>query len=309
MSLEFSVHRLDDLAERFFLGSKLGSGTYASVRLATDVQGRTVALKCYRETSQPGLGLLEEVVRELALMRRLQHPNILQLYEVVHCARQGKPSQVCASIEYMPWTLEKLIERKVLLSEPQCATIMRALLQALVFCHAQGVIHRDLSVGNVFLANPSAIDQSTVKLGDFNLSRLVEPNPGNLTPGMVTLQYRAPEILANTQYGSAVDLWSLGCVCAETLIGKLLFVNQTELGLLAEQVAMVDQEGQLVKRDQLRGVLRGRKARRRRAASSLAQRMSKASAQAFAFVEALLRLEPEQRPSANDALAHPFLNE
>lgn len=103
---------------------------------------------------------------------------------------------------------------------------MTQLLCGIEHCHLRGIIHRDVKVSNILVNN-----QGILKLGDFGLANITSPkNRQPLTSRVVTLWYRPPELLmGSTNYGVSVDLWSVGCVFAELLLGKPILKGNTEV--------------------------------------------------------------------------------
>src|SRR4030042_3875338 len=174
------TYQLARLDERWIKQEKLGSGTYAKVFLASpaaDQQCAHVALKQYRDTSYGAEGLSAALVRELALMARHQHPNLVALLEVCYCKRQ-----TYAVLEYMPLTVEDLVDdgEPVIRPWTDVAPVLTHLMRALQHLHSWDVVHRDVASGNVFLSSRD-LRTCTVKLGDLNLSRMVARD---MTPGM-----------------------------------------------------------------------------------------------------------------------------
>lgn len=105
----------------------------------------------------------------------------------------------------------------------QVKCYMRQLLLGVEHCHLHGIIHRDIKASNILVNN-----EGILKLGDFGLANVASSK--QLTSRVVTLWYRPPELLmGSTTYGVSVDLWSIGCVFVELLLGKPLLKGRTEV--------------------------------------------------------------------------------
>jgi len=131
--------------------------------------------------------------------------------------------------EYSDFDLRKLLQSKKL-TEEECLNYLQQILNGLLACHSNRIIHRDLKPQNILIDN-----QGNLKIADFGLARgFTIPFP-ELTHEVVTLWYRAPEILLGQfSYTPSVDIWSVGCIYAEMLMGKPLFEGQCEIGQIFE---------------------------------------------------------------------------
>lgn len=99
------------------------------------------------------------------------------------------------------------------------------ILNALNFCHKNNVIHRDLKPHNIFLSN----DMKRIKIGDFGVSRFTTVPMKAYTQDIITLWYRPPEILLQSRkYTGEVDMWSIGCIIAELVLLKPLYMGRNE---------------------------------------------------------------------------------
>jgi len=129
--------------------------------------------------------------------------------------------------EYSDFALRKLLMMRKL-TEAECLNYLRQILSGLLMCHSNRIIHRDLKPQNILID-----DRGNVKIADFGLARgFTVPFP-ELTHEVVTLWYRAPEILlGQASYTPSVDIWSVGCIYAEMLMGKPLFEGECEIGQL-----------------------------------------------------------------------------
>lgn len=203
---------------------KIGQGTYSNVYKARDLlTGKIVALKKVRfDNLEPES--VKFMAREILVLRRLDHPNVIKLEGLVM-------SRISCSLylvfEYMEHDLTGLAARQgVEFSLPQVKCYMQQLLLGLEHCHNQGVLHRDIKGSNLLIDN-----YGTLKIADFGLATFCDPNSRQpMTSRVVTLWYRPPELLLGaTYYGVGVDLWSAGCILAELLAGKPIMPGRTEV--------------------------------------------------------------------------------
>ncbi|KAE8652560.1 protein IMPAIRED IN BABA-INDUCED STERILITY 1 [Cucumis sativus] len=211
-------------ADSFEKLEKIGQGTYSSVFRAREVDsGRMVALKKVRfDNFQPES--IRFMAREIMILRRLEHPNIMQLEGII---TSKMSSSIYLVFEYMEHDLAGLVScPDVMFSEAQVKCYMRQLLSAIEHCHLRGIMHRDIKASNILVNN-----EGILKLADFGLANVINTrNKQALTSRVVTLWYRPPELLmGSTDYGLTVDLWSIGCVFAELHLGKPLLKGRTEV--------------------------------------------------------------------------------
>ncbi|KAL0535532.1 hypothetical protein IC582_029865 [Cucumis melo] len=211
-------------ADSFEKLEKIGQGTYSSVFRAREVDsGRMVALKKVRfDNFQPES--IRFMAREIMILRRLEHPNIMQLEGII---TSKMSSSIYLVFEYMEHDLAGLVScPDVKFGEAQVKCYMRQLLSAIEHCHLRGIMHRDIKASNILVNN-----EGILKLADFGLANVINSrNKQALTSRVVTLWYRPPELLmGSTDYGLTVDLWSIGCVFAELHLGKPLLKGRTEV--------------------------------------------------------------------------------
>ncbi|KAL6960804.1 [pyruvate dehydrogenase (acetyl-transferring)] kinase [Sarracenia purpurea var. burkii] len=210
-----------DLYEKL---DKVGQGTYSSVYRARDVEtGRIVALKKVRfDTFQPES--VRFMAREITILRRLDHPNVMKLEGLI---TNRLSCSIYLVFEYMEHDLSGLLSSPdINFSDSQIKCYMRQLLAGLEHCHSRGVMHRDIKASNILVNN-----EGILKIADFGLANYISARYRQaLTSRVVTLWYRPPELLlGSTNYGSSVDLWSVGCVFAELFIGKPILKGRTEV--------------------------------------------------------------------------------
>ncbi|KAF4376735.1 hypothetical protein F8388_025606 [Cannabis sativa] len=211
-------------ADSFEKLEKIGQGTYSSVFRAREVEsGKMVALKKVRfDNFQPES--IRFMAREILILRRLDHPNIMKLEGLI---TSGSSTSIYLVFEYMEHDLAGLVSSpEIKFSEAQVKCYMRQLLSAIEHCHLRGIMHRDIKVSNILVNN-----EGILKLGDFGLANIVNAkNKHSLTSRVVTLWYRPPELLmGSTSYGVSVDLWSVGCVFAELFLRRPILKGRTEV--------------------------------------------------------------------------------
>ncbi|RWW27614.1 hypothetical protein GW17_00007950, partial [Ensete ventricosum] len=209
---------------------KIGQGTYSSVFRARDLDtGKIVALKKVRfDNFEPES--VRFMAREIKLLRRLDHLNIVKLEGLI-------TSQLSCSLylvfEYMEHDLAGLSSSPdIKFSESQIKCYMQQMLSGLEHCHLRGIIHRDIKGANILVNN-----EGVLKIADFGLANFFRHgHKQQLTSRVVTLWYRPPELLlGSTDYEETVDLWSVGCVFAEMFIGRPILQGRTEVITLNAQ--------------------------------------------------------------------------
>lgn len=211
-------------ADSFEKLDKIGQGTYSNVYRARDLdQGKIVALKKVRfDNLEPES--VRFMAREIHILRRLDHPNVIKLEGLV---TSRMSCSLYLVLEYMEHDLAGLASHPGLkFTEPQVKCYMQQLLRGLDHCHSRGVLHRDIKGSNLLIDN-----NGILKIADFGLASFFDPHQNQpLTSRVVTLWYRPPELLLGAiYYATAVDLWSTGCILAELYAGKPIMPGRTEV--------------------------------------------------------------------------------
>lgn len=205
---------------------KIGEGTYGVVYKARHkVTGKFVALKKIRLESEEE-GVPSTAIREISLLKELQHPNIVCLESIVH-----HDSKLYLVFEFMSMDLKKYLDT-IPVGKGVDPMVVKSytyqILQATVFCHSRRVIHRDLKPQNLLVDTKGAI-----KLADFGLGRAIGIPVRAYTHEVVTLWYRAPEVLMGSlRYACPLDVWSIACIFAEMATKKPLFHGDSEIDQL-----------------------------------------------------------------------------
>ncbi|KAH6774692.1 Protein kinase superfamily protein [Perilla frutescens var. frutescens] len=202
--------------------AKVGQGTYSNVYKAREKSsGKIVALKKVRlDTSEAES--VKFMAREIIMLKKLDHPNIIKLQGI---ATSRMHYSLYLVFDFMPSDLTKLISGT--LTQPQ--SYMQQLLLGLQHCHDKGILHRDIKGSNLLIDKDGVL-----KIADFGLANFYNNNknkkPRPLTSRVVTLWYRAPELLLGaTDYGVAIDLWSAGCLLAEMFLGRPIMPGRNEI--------------------------------------------------------------------------------
>jgi cyclin-dependent kinase 10 len=162
-------------------------------------------------------------LREISILRSCDHENVLKLKEVVVGNQLEK---IYLVLEYCEQDLSSLLdnlEKPFTESEVKCITIQ--LLRGLEYLHTNFIIHRDIKVSNLLLT-----DSGCLKIADFGLARTFNVPSKEMTPNLVTLWYRPPELLLGSKHQTtAVDMWAVGCILGELLIHKPLLPGKGEI--------------------------------------------------------------------------------
>ncbi|KAK9707512.1 hypothetical protein RND81_07G202400 [Saponaria officinalis] len=206
--------------------NKIDEGTYGVVYRARDKKtGEVVALKKVKmEKEREGFPLTS--LREINILLSLHHPSIVDVKEVVVGSSLDSIFMV---MEYMEHDLKGLMESmRQPYSQSEVKCLMLQLLDGIKYLHDNWVLHRDLKTSNLLLNN-----QGELKICDFGLARQYGSPLKPYTHLVVTLWYRAPELLLGArEYSTAIDMWSLGCIMAELLSKEPLFNGKTEFDQL-----------------------------------------------------------------------------
>ncbi|KAJ2358658.1 Cyclin-dependent kinase catalytic subunit, partial [Coemansia sp. RSA 2618] len=209
-------------SERYLKLDKVGEGTYGVVYKARDLQsGETVAMKKIRLDAEDE-GVPSTSIREISLLKELQHENIVKLLDIVY-----NDAKLYLVLEFLDLDLKKYMDSvgPAGLSPAQVKSYMHQLVKGIAFCHSHRTLHRDLKPQNLL------IDQSgMLKIADFGLGRAFGVPLRVYTHEVVTLWYRSPEILMGSRhYSVGMDMWSVGCIFAEMVQRKPLFPGDSEI--------------------------------------------------------------------------------
>ncbi|OJJ74934.1 hypothetical protein ASPBRDRAFT_467183 [Aspergillus brasiliensis CBS 101740] len=275
---------------------KLGQGTYATVYKGRNREtNELVALKEINLDAEEGAP--STAIREVSLLRRLTHENILTLHDVINVE-----DKLVLVFEYMDKDLKRYIDSQSSpLDTATAKSFVYQLLRGVSFCHENGILHRDLKPENLLLNQDGRL-----KLADFGLGRAFGIPISTFSNDVVTLWYRPPDVLLGSRtYTTSIDIWSVGCIMAEMYTGSALFAGTTN----AEQLLKIFHIMGTPTEDTWPGVSQLPEYRNDFPPSSpqsLQQFIPSLDPVGVDLLERMLQLRPEARISASDALHHPW---
>eukprot|EP00002_Diphylleia_rotans_P039387 TRINITY_DN9115_c0_g1_i3.p1 TRINITY_DN9115_c0_g1~~TRINITY_DN9115_c0_g1_i3.p1 ORF type:complete len:378 (+),score=67.87 TRINITY_DN9115_c0_g1_i3:60-1193(+) len=291
-----------EVSEKYQVIKPLGRGAYGIVCAAKNQEtNEKVAIKKICNVFED-LTDAKRTLRELRLLRHLNHENIIKIRDIIPPKRPNFEEIYIVS-ELMDTDTYQIIRSSQPLTDDHVQYFIYQILRALKYLHSAGVIHRDLKPSNI-LVN----ENCDIKICDFGLARVSEKDLHEMTLYVVTRWYRSPELLLmNNEYSSAIDIWSVGCILAEFIARKPLFPgkdyrHQLEVVLdiigtpSYEEIASVPSE-----KTRRRLLERPRKKR------PFATIFPKANPLAIDLLERMLMFDPNKRITAAQALEHPYL--
>ncbi|XP_044137858.1 cyclin-dependent kinase 11B isoform X2 [Bufo gargarizans] len=209
--------------EEFQCLNRIEEGTYGVVYRAKDKKtDEIVALKRLKmEKEKEGFPITS--LREINTILKAQHDNIVRVREIVVGSNMDKIYIVMNYVEHDLKSLMETMKQPFLPGEVK--TLMIQLLRGVRHLHDNWILHRDLKTSNLLLSHAGIL-----KVGDFGLAREYGSPLKPYTPIVVTLWYRAPELLLGAkEYSTAIDMWSVGCIFGELLTQKPLFPGKSEI--------------------------------------------------------------------------------
>ncbi|KAL1686434.1 kinase-like protein, partial [Schizophyllum commune] len=307
-SLMSSFGKVFHVERRWKLVREMGSGAYGVVISAADeISGETVAIKMVTRVFEK-TQLAKRALREITLLRHFAgHENITGLIDVDAITPDFNELYVPMEAD-----LHQIIKSGQTLTNEHVQYFLYQVLRGMKYIHSASVIHRDLKPGNL-LVNADC----ELKICDFGLSRGYDANPDentshHLTEYVATRWYRAPEImLAFRRYNTAIDVWSIGCIFAELLLGKPLFKGKEwysvdQLNKILDVLGSPDEF--VISRigsEKAQAYVRSLPYKPRVPFNKV---IPSADSQAVDLLTKMLAFDPSDRISVVDALAHPYLS-
>ncbi|XP_954104.1 protein kinase, putative [Theileria annulata] len=316
--MEVSEHIDDHILSRYKIIQKIGKGAYGIVWKAVKRDtNEVVALKkifdAFRNSTDA-----QRTYREIMFLQKLKKcPNIVKLRDVYPADNNR---DVYLVFEYVETDLHAVI-RSNILEEVHKRYILYQLLKAIHFIHTGDLLHRDLKPSNVLLNN-----KCNIKLADFGLARSVAPNNNSLdkclskdnhtgtgivmTDYVATRWYRAPEILVgSTKYTKGVDMWAIGCIFAEMLIGKPMFPGSSTINQLAKVITFTgmpsEEDMESLSSPFTKVMISSLNTIRRK---NIKEYFPNTSEECLDLLSKLLQFNPTKRINTVEALSHPYLS-
>lgn len=217
---------------KYELGRTIGEGTFAKVKFAQNTEtGESVAMKIVDRNTILKRKMVDQIKREISIMKLVRHPCVVRLYEVL-----ASRTKIYIILEYITGgELFDKIVRNGRLSEAEARKYFHQLIDGVDYCHSKGVYHRDLKPENLLLDS-----QGNLKISDFGLSALPEQGVTILKTTCGTPNYVAPEVLSHKGYNGAVaDVWSCGVILYVLMAGYLPF-DEMDLPTLYSKIDNAD---------------------------------------------------------------------
>ncbi|SCM10481.1 mitogen-activated protein kinase 1, putative [Plasmodium chabaudi adami] len=297
----------DHVLKKYDIIKKIGKGAYGIVFKARCRKSKKiVAVKKIFGAFQNSTDA-QRTFREIMFLHQLNgHDNIIKLLDVM---RAKNDQDIYLVFEYMETDLHEVI-RADILEEIHKKYIIYQLLRALKYMHSGLLLHRDIKPSNILLNS-----ECHLKICDFGLARSIstEVNENKipvLTDYVATRWYRAPDILlGSTNYTEGVDMWSLGCIMAELLLGKPLFRGNSTMNQLEKIIEIVGKPNKKdiedIKSPYAETIISsfadtGKK-------KKFSEIFHKASQDSIDLLEQLLQFNPTKRITAEKALKHKYV--
>ncbi|TGJ82904.1 hypothetical protein E0Z10_g5858 [Xylaria hypoxylon] len=289
-------------------------GAYGWVARAKEIKtGRVVALKRLKLDNDESMrtGLPETGLREIQILKDCSHKNIVTLREVVVGEDTSRIENIFLVLEFVEHDVKSILED---MPEPFLASEVKTLLLQLAsgvaYLHENWILHRDLKTSNLLLNN-----RGQLKIADFGMARYVGDPAPKLTQLVVTLWYRAPELLLGTKtYGAPIDMWSVGCIFAEIVTREPLLPGKNEVDALTKIFELcgipTDESWPGFRRlPNARSLRLPSKNAPASTGSVIRARFPLLTAAGSALLSGLLSLDPDVRPTAKEMLQHEYFRQ
>ncbi|XP_042040521.1 mitogen-activated protein kinase 7-like isoform X1 [Salvia splendens] len=297
-------HTLFEIDTKYVPIKGIGRGAYGVVCSSINREtNERVAIKKINNVFGNRVDALR-TLRELMLLRCIKHENVIALKDVMMPSNWRGFKDVYLVYELMDSDLHQIIKSPQPLSNDHCKYFVFQLLRGLKYLHSANILHRDLKPGNL-LVNADC----QLKICDFGLARTSRDNGQFMTEYVVTRWYRAPELLLSCDnYGTSIDIWSVGCILAEILGRKPIFPGTDSLSQLRLIISVLGSQPEadleFIDNAKARAYVQSLNFPGRVNFSSL---YPHADTLAIDLLERMLVFDPTKRISVAEALSHPYI--
>ncbi|KAK9464722.1 kinase-like domain-containing protein [Lipomyces arxii] len=280
-------------------------GSYGVVFRGRDIAtGEVVALKKLKvDKNQHGFPITS--LREIQTLMAIDHPNVVGLKEIVV---GGSLEQIYIVMEFVEHDLKSLMDdMREPFMQSEIKTLMHQLISATAYMHKHWIIHRDLKTSNLLMNN-----RGMMKIADFGLARYFTDPAPPMTPLVVTLWYRAPELLLGAkQYSTEIDMWSIGCIFGELLTNKPLIEGRSEIDQISKIFTILGypDESNWPSFRRLPNAKSINIPKIRQPKLSLRAKFPLLTTNGVDLLSQLLQMDPKKRITAAEALRHPYFKE
>ena len=293
--IKISKYYKSKAMKRFEKLEVIGNGAFGVVTKCRDKEtGDIVAIKMMKQKYTSFEECLQ--LKEVKSLRKIKHENVIKLLQVFR-----ENDNLYLVFEYIPnGSLLQTINKRGAFTEPEVRYVIMQLLHGLHYVHRQGFFHRDLKPDNLLWAG------HTLKIADFGLAKEIRSRPP-YTEYVATRWYRAPEIILRHEfYNSPVDVWAVGVIMAELFLGKPLFCGSSETDQFYRICSVLGPPNSQNWPD---GVKLANRLGIRLSSNHvvpLSKLIPNASKEAIDLMNQMIKYDPSKRPSAQQALQHPF---
>lgn len=282
---------------------KIGEGTFGKVYLSTcnDIK---YALKTITHINSTN-GIPLTTIREIKILRSLEHGNIIQLCDIA--VKNYRPKnfekQTCEIYFVFPFINSDLqfLLKRMDLKVGEIQFIAKQIAQGLKYLKMNNILHRDLKTANILVDN-----NFEIKIADFGLAKRVGDN-GQNTPGLVTLWYRPPELLLGSrEYDYSVDMWGFGCIVGEMITKTPIFKGATEI----TQLEIIIYNCGTINESTFKGVTGLTdflKFKLPQSVKNLNKKFLNCDPSLVSLINNLLVLDPKERITCENVLTHQFI--
>jgi len=297
-----------EVSKRYTVLEPVGQGAYGIVCAAQDEQiGEHIAIKKI-ENAFEHITFTKRTLRELRILRHLRHENLIDVRSIFLPGNKEDFEDIYVFSELMETDLASILKSSQPMSDDHCQFFLYQILRGMKYVHSAKVIHRDLKPRNL-LVNANC----DLKICDFGLARMnfsdLEFQTCPMTEYVCTRWYRAPEVLCSwTDYTSAIDIWSIGCIFAEMLARKPLFAGQNTQHQLQLIITFTGspaaEELSKIPNDKCRKFIESLPVAM---GQHIREVFGEASEEAIDFLHRTLQFDPDKRIMVDPALGHAYL--